>query len=183
MAQGGLQKGMVAWDKESRTLDKSLRETAARLADEFKSSKLRCGYQLSLDEKIKYFSSNCVGFRPDGGAWFIGDTLVAVFEAKKQNMLGNAQERWYDNATTAGHLNKAARAPMASNLKYITFLTGAGCAKNGPLDRLATAAPMKLEPCWPGSSFVFHLNKKGHKPSFIYNTMKAVLEELLEELA
>jgi len=170
MAKVGLQKGMVAWDKESRTLDKSLCDVRKALADEFKSSELRCVYQLSLDEKIKYFGSNCVGFRPDGGAWFIGNTLVAVFEAKKQNLLGNAQERWYDNATTALYLN--------NNVKYITFLTGSGCEKTGPLGRLATAAPKKLETLHPGSSFVFHVNKKGHNISFVYNTMKAVLEEL-----
>jgi hypothetical protein len=158
---GGIQPGTVAWDCESRKLDKNTREAAELLREHF--LELRCVKRMPNKDKIKYFGDACFGFAPDGGAWFHGDDLLAVFESKKQNMAGNANERWYDNATTAQHINK--------NVRYHTFCTGPGAAHDGPLGKMARAARIKL-----GTNMTFTLDKKVPTLRVVYDVMKKILE-------
>ena len=81
--KGGIQAGTVAWDNDSLTLDKILKESYNILSKE--NSNLECHKVFTYDMKMKYVGDDCFGFAPDGGAWFKNGKLVAVFEAKKQN--------------------------------------------------------------------------------------------------
>ena len=159
--RGGIKKGTVAWDDESRKIDKNTREAAELLKSIF--PELRCVKRMSRKDKLKYVGDDCFGFSPDGGAWFYGDKLLAVFESKKQNMEGNANERWYDNATTAQYINK--------DVKYHTFCVGSGTAPDGPLGKMARCAPIKL-----GEGVSFTLSEKVPTLRTVYNIMKQILE-------
>lgn len=158
---GGIQPGTVAWDDASRKLDKNTRDAAELLKKDF--PELRCVKRMSRQDKFKYVGDDCFGFSPDGGAWFFGDKLLVVFESKKQNMKGNANERWYDNATTAQYINK--------DVKYHTFCTGSGVVYDGPLGKMARCAALKL-----GTNMTFTLSEQVPTLRMVYNTMKEILE-------
>ena len=115
------------------------------------------------EDKIKYVGDNCFGFAPDGGAWFKGDKLVAVFEAKKQGLGGNAYERWWDNACTAKHINP--------DVVYVTFCSGPGSAQGQWLDNLRRKANIML-----GENFKFYMSPEG----FTFDQVSAIMQETLE---
>ena len=157
---GGIQPGTTAWDADSRKLDVSLREVAKQLALELPTFDV--SFRLSKQQKIDLAGEDCFGFSPDGGAWFLNGKMVAVFEAKKQGLSGNAQERWWDNAVTAKHINP--------HIVYHTFCSGPGCEYSGPLGRLERKAQLML-----GDLYTFTLNESGHTDEEIYAAMHYIL--------
>ena len=163
--KGGIQPGMTAFDEESRDLDTSLKQISKSLAQTY--DQFEVVHQFNHAQKMQWVGDDCFGFAPDGGAWFLDDELVAVFEAKKQNASGNAQERWWDNACTAQFINNTVR--------YHTFCRGSGCATNAPLHRLSRKAPLML-----GTNFTFSLSETGFTKYQIESQMRAILDDLLK---
>ena len=90
--KGGLQRGTIAYDRDSKKLDEQMKTCRDKLQAHF--PKLAMVKKLSKSEKIRLVGDDCSSFVPDGGCWFKGKTLVAVFEARKQGRQGNAHERW-----------------------------------------------------------------------------------------
>jgi hypothetical protein len=162
--RGGIQKGTTAFDEASKQLDSFVKDAAKIVASRHPNVKMV--KQLTKEMKIKYFGDDCFGFAPDGGAWFIGDKLVAVFEAKKQGRGGNAFERWYDNATTARHIN--------NDVIYVTFCSGEGAEPGQCLDKLRRAATIKL-----GSNFQFVMSPAG----FSFDETIAIIESVIAEVS
>jgi len=160
--KGGIQAGTTAFDKDSKLLDKQLKE--ARELYKSQNHSLKCVSVFSKEDKIKYVGDDCFGFAPDGGAWFLDDKLVAVFEAKKQGLGGNAYERWWDNAMTAKHINP--------DVMYITFCSGPGSAEGECLDKLRRKAEIML-----GKNYKFHMSPEG----FTFNEVNAIMQGVLEE--
>lgn len=161
--RGGIQAGTVAWDNDSLTLDKILKESYNILSREKHS--LKCYKMFTTEMKIKYLGDDCFGFAPDGGAWFRDDKLVAVFEAKKQNENGNAYERWWDNASTAKYINP--------EVAYVTFCSGRGTRKDHCLDKLKRKATIIM-----GKTFTFHLSETGFTQRYVEKVMREVLESV-----
>ncbi len=90
--KGDLQRGTIAYDRDSNKLDEQVRTCRDKLQEHF--PKLTMVKKLSKSEKIRLVGDDCFSFVPDGGCWFKDKTLIAVFEAKKQGRQGNAHERW-----------------------------------------------------------------------------------------
>ena len=102
--RGGIKKGTMAWDTDSLALDKMVNTISNDLAKD--PDVIAAG--LTRQYKLKQDQMPCgVGScAPDGGVWFKNGKLFAAFEAKKQNDAGNAEERWYDNATLLREINE-----------------------------------------------------------------------------
>ena len=160
--KGGIQSGTTAFDVDSSKLDKQLKESR----DTIQVPNLKMIKQFSTEDKIKYVGDNCFGFAPDGGAWFKDDKLVAVFEAKKQGVSGNAYERWWDNAMTAKHINP--------DVVYVTFCTGPGAAQEQGLDKMKRKANIML-----GENFKFYMSPEGCTSDQVNTIMQETLEGIL----
>jgi hypothetical protein len=160
--KGGIQLGTTAFDDHSKSLDKSAKMARDLLCEEFHS--LRMVKTFSNEMKKRLVGDNCFGFSPDGGAWFDShEKLVAVFECKKQGTVGNAYERWWDNAVTAHYLNK--------DVVYVTFCSGEGAKVGECLDKMRRKAQIML-----GQNFVFEMSPEGFKTEEIIQTMRANLQ-------
>ena len=162
---GGIQTGTTAYDKQSKKMDKLLKECANELIPN--TSGFRSVKQFSNQMKIDLVGENCFGFAPDGGAWFKGDPkdgkLLVVFEGKKQNKRGNANERWFKNAYVADLINP--------DVKYITFCSGAGAKKGECLEKMSRLAKYTM-----GENFKFHMSPDGFTKEQVSRIMLDVLE-------
>jgi hypothetical protein len=161
---GGIQKGQVATDAAAKKLDEQVKNISEQLQQEFPG----LTYYWRLPNDI---IPDCrVGCEPDGGAWFLGSVLVAVFEAKKQNLLGNAIERWFKNNYICRQLNPA--------VNYVTFATGKGSADDCIIPRtLSVAHRDGFNKIVPNKNSCF-LSPDGFTNEEIYSIMKEVLSEV-----
>jgi len=116
---GGIQPGTVATDKYAKKLDKQLKNTAQELKSYYADNDRVVHQKKLLKDQIPGGKGAC---EPDGGVWFVDGRLVAVFEAKKQNLRGNAIERWFKNNTIVRAIN--------SNASYVTFASGSGAQED-----------------------------------------------------
>jgi hypothetical protein len=115
-------KGSVASTAESIYLDTLLKERSQLVAKQ--NNRFRFSTKVEFNDTEMGTISYIL---PDGGAFYIGDKLLAVFEAKKQGNRGNAIERWYKNNTWCRLLNP--------EVSYITFCSGY-VKEDGPLYRI-----------------------------------------------
>ena len=106
-------RGAVASTTESIYLDTLLKETSEEVSNNNKH--FFFSNQIRFDEDERLGSINYI--LPDGGAFYVGNELVAVFEAKKQGKIGNAIERWYKN-------NVWCREFVNKDVSYVTFCSG-----------------------------------------------------------
>jgi len=172
MAKGG--RGDIASSPESKQLDSSTKKVMNKIAsglkskyffekehvnDKFNKRKLPEFEQLGV-------SLGCV---PDGGFWFDNPRgksrkLNFVFESKHQNEDGNAIERWGKNYILCKMLNP--------QVKYITFLSGSGCADGKILHKFAeTMKTLDSESC------IFYLSENGFDEEQIESIMMKYLSE------
>jgi len=158
---GGIQKGTTAYDADSKLLDKTIKSAVSKVKEKV-SDDFVVYKRLNKKQKEELFGEDCFGFAPDGGVWFLKNKLVAVFEAKKQNEGGNANERWWDNATTASHINK--------KVVYVTYCIGRGAKENKCLYKMGRKANIVY-----GDNFKFFYNEKGFSEEFIINSMVKTL--------
>ena len=157
---GGIQRGEEALDDYSRLLDKQVK--SSRDALEVVFPHLTMIKRFSTEDKIRLVGDDCFGFSPDGGCWFKKKKLVAVFEAKKQGVNGNAHERWWDNAVTAKHINP--------DVMYVTFCTREGAQKGECLEQMSRKAKIMM-----GDNYIFYLSPKGFTIEEIHQYMSEIL--------
>jgi hypothetical protein len=164
--KGGIQPGSTVFDSESLKIDRDLKLVRDQLTSSLKDKFPR----LSCQKKIKVgtypFLTPC---EPDGGLWFYDGILIAVFEAKKQQDLGNAIERWYKNNYVANYLN--------SKVSYVTFCRGEGAYPTGQIGKILDIA----HPSWN------QFNKYGNScwlscDGFSFESIRNIMEEILSEL-
>lgn len=159
--KGGIQAGTNAFDENSKRLDESAKTARDSLVYSFPSLKMVKTFPREM--KLDLVGDDCFGFSPDGGAWFESKgKLVAVFECKKQGKVGNAYERWWDNAVTAKHINK--------DVMYLTFCSGEGAMEGECLDKLRRKAKIMM-----GENFLFEMSLSGFAYEEVENKMKEVL--------
>ena len=160
---GGIQMGTTAIDPQSKKLDGQLKE----VRDEVSMEGLTMVKQFNRQLKIALLDDDCFGFAPDGGAWFKGDPrdgkLLAVFEAKKQNKRGNANERWFKNGTVAKMINP--------KVEYHTFLSGEGAKEGECLEKMSRLVRRTM-----GKNFKFHMSPDGFTKEQVSRIMLDVLE-------
>lgn len=169
---GGIQPGTVATDARARKLDEQCKHLKNDLYTELKSvyPDLRLQKKLTKDQ-IPGGKGAC---EPDGGAWFYRDTLIAVFEGKKQQDLGNAIERWFKNNYICRKINP--------NVSYVTFCTGEGAYDDGQIGKALNVAHLEgFDQYNPGDNSAF-LRIDGFTGEDIYAIMKEVITERIHNV-
>lgn len=159
----GIQPGTTVWDEESAKLDVAIRRVRNHYSNTYPT--LKCFKKFSKKMKIEYMGDDCFAFQPDGGAWFKDKKLVVAFEGKKQNDAGNANQRWWDNASTAHHLNK--------DIIYVTFCSGKACGQDKAFHKMMRKAHILY-----GKNFIFFLSENGFTEEDIEQKMKEILESV-----
>jgi hypothetical protein len=129
----GIQPGTCATDEYARKLDCGCRDSAQAA---FNLLQLE-NPELKIIKKLQKVDipGNLGACQPDGGLWYLGDKLVAVFEAKKQGTGGNAIERWFKN-------NFICRL-VSPNVSYVTFATGPGASLRGNIHSCLAVAHLE----------------------------------------
>jgi hypothetical protein len=160
-------KGAVASTEESVYLDNLLKETSQKIANNNK--RFRFSSRIYFNDNDSMGTINYI--IPDGGAFYIGDKLLAVFEAKKQGPKGNAIERWYKNNAWCRLINK--------DVSYITFCSGY-VEKDSPLYRI-------LYPFHNGDLGIVDSFSKGKNSVYFQEywtaqEVKDIMQEILDEI-
>jgi hypothetical protein len=147
--KGGIPQGVSTFDIPTKKLDELTKLVAAHLATD--PDILAAGLNYT-----KHFSQLELGGEgakqwaaPDGGLWRDkNDRILFMIEAKKQDKMGNAFERWYANREYFNY-NKGVRS--------LTLLAGEGCKPNTTMHRECTG--VLLREGKPATSFnVTHLS-------------------------
>ena len=161
-------KGAVASTQESIFLDNLLKETSQEVSKD--NLHIEFSSQIRFDSMDELGSVNYI--LPDGGAFYIGGKLIAVFEAKKQGRRGNAIERWYKN-------NVWCRYFLNPEVSYITICSGY-VEQDGPLYRI-------LYPFHNGergsvNKFTKGKNSVFFKESWTREEVKGIMQQVLDEI-
>jgi hypothetical protein len=181
---GGIQKGTEAGSIESKQLDGDVKSVAEAIAQYLKIKNhtqyfYEFGHQnyTGANFSKKTISENAlpelaergvtVGCVPDGGMWFDGPrsqprTLKVAFEAKYQQDGGNAIERWGKNYLLCYRLSP--------DVKYVTFMTGAGATPGGVLHKFGTSMS-----AMNGPNCIFYYSPNGFTQEGICNIMASAL--------
>ena len=170
MAKKGIQKGQVATDAVARKLDYQCKSNSRRLYNQLKTLYPDLTYQVKL--KKSQIPGSVGGCEPDGGLWFYKDTLMAVFEGKKQQNKGNAIERWYKN-------NFICRS-ISYNVSYVTFCAGEGVNKVMP--KALNVAHLEGWNTYHGGMNSCYLKEEGYTDQEIYDIMENVVLERISNL-
>ena len=162
--KGGIQKGTVATDTVAKKLDTQCKTLKESISVE----------GLTMQKKVRQdqIPGGVGACEPDGGAWFLGDKLVAVFEAKKQGKKGNAIERWFKNNFVCRSINP--------NICYVTFCVGEGAGDGEVLQKTLNIAHLEgTNQFNPNGNSVYY-SEEGFTTEFINNVMQEVLEYCAE---
>lgn len=181
---GGIQKGTEAGSVESKQLDGDVKVVAEAIAQCLKAKPqpqyfYEFGHQnytgsnfskkTIVENALPEFVERgiTVGCVPDGGMWFDGPrnqprTLKVAFEAKHQQDGGNAIERWGKNYLLCYRLSP--------DVKYITFMTGAGATPGGVLHKFGTSMS-----AINGPNCIFYYEPDGFTREGIFNIMVSTL--------
>jgi len=143
----GIQIGQVATDAAAASLDRQCKDTACKV---FKILSEKHGNRIQGQKKlnITQIPGGIGACEPDGSLWFWDGTLIASFEAKKQQDAGNAIERWYKNNYICRLINP--------NVSYVTFARGEGAKIGGVIHKALAVAHLdgfdkfvpKKNSCW-----------------------------------
>ena len=165
--RGGIQSGTVACDEMARSLDASCKSLQNILKEEYKD-------HITVQRKLysDQIPGGLAGCEPDGGAWFIDNKLVAIFEGKKQGVRGNAIERWYKNNFICRKINPS--------VCYITFAVGEGAQEGEVIHKTLSPAHEKFDVFVPNGNSCF-LRKNGFTEDEMLCIMREVLNHCLEE--
>ncbi len=163
LGRGGLRQGHTgASDEGSKRLDTDLKDIAKELAAELRYVK---GLEMKAVVPKEGTITPCV---PDGGAWYFRGTLVAVFEAKKQQNAGNAIERWYKNMYRCRVLNP--------DVSYVTFCRGEGARPAGAMQVALDVAHDGWNQYYPGRNSCW-MEPAGFTKEFLKETIRATIVE------
>lgn len=168
-------RGDLSKSEESSSLDKNTKKAMKKIATDLSkfydfadghTNKITKKVDMRLPEFVSLgITLGCV---PDGGMWFKNINgqrkLMYVFESKYQGIKGNAIERWGKNYILCKMLNP--------EVKYITFLSGAGCQEGQILHRFAKSMEI-LDP----SNTIFYSQESGFTEQEISSIMLSYLSE------
>ena len=131
MSRRGIQIGQVATDEAASKLDTQCKTISCRV---LLALQAKYGKELTLQKKLDktQIPGGIGACAPDGSLWFWKGTLIAAFEAKKQQNRGNAIERWYKN-------NFVCRA-VNPDMSYVTFACGEGAVVGGVIHKALAIA-------------------------------------------
>jgi len=143
MSTRGIQPGTTAASIESTKLDDSVKYMAEAIRTHLKvtgNTTLTYVSGSSVKRPLPEFNGKLVGLgvKPDGGMWFTKQPdgtrkILAIFEAKHQDVFGNAHERWSKNFSICYEL-----LLKGTTNKYVTFMTGPGAQEGKVLNNLGT---------------------------------------------
>lgn len=127
----GIQLGQVATDAKAEKLDTQCKVATTKVLDVLKS---KYGYDITMQKKLRQdqIPGGIGACAPDGNLWFYKGKLIAAFEAKKQQNLGNAIERWYKNNFICRAINP--------EMSYVTFTCGEGAVIGGVIHKALAVA-------------------------------------------
>ena len=164
--KGGIQPGMVAADAAARKLDGQVKKISEAVGKKLASRGFLRVRKLS-QEDIPGGIGSC---EPDGGIWYYNGVPIAAFEGKKQDLRGNAIERWFKNEYVLRKINP--------DISYVTFGTGNGAdlsRKNNVFERtLNIAHPEGFDRVVLNGNSCF-LSPDGFSPEFMESIMLEVL--------
>jgi hypothetical protein len=169
---GGIRPGTVATDTYARKLDNQCKKVKTDVFEILNKiyPKLTLQRKLTKDQ-IPGGKGAC---EPDGGAWFYGEVLIAVFEGKKQQDRGNAIERWFKNNYICRKINP--------DVSYITFCVGEGAYEDGQIGKTLDVAHLSgFNQYNPGDNSAF-MNTKGFTIQEISDIMIQAITERIETL-
>ena len=164
--KGGIQKGTMAWDKDSLALDNLVGTIAKELSKD--PDVIKAGYVYQYKLKQDQMPCGVGACKPDGGVWFNDGKLVAAFEAKKQNDAGNAEERWYDNATLLREINP--------HINYVTFASGSAAYFHGRGKRNGAFGKAFARRVWNKETDEFEFNQYREGKDTIYLSVEGYTE-------
>lgn len=170
----GIQIGQVATDAQAARMDKQCKTISCKVY-----GILSAKYGERLTQQKKLLQTQIPGgigaCEPDGTVWFWDGSLIASFEAKKQQNKGNAIERWYKN-------NYICRL-MNPDVSYITFACGEGAKFGGVIHKaLAVAHPKGFNTYFPKANSCW-MKTDGFSDEEIEKIMTDVLEERITSLS
>lgn len=171
MARRGIQLGQVATDELAATLDAQCKTLSRRVLGTLTQIH---GDSLALQKKLtlEQIPGGIGACSPDGCLWFWNGTLIAAFEAKKQQDAGNAIERWYKNNYICRLVNPS--------VSYITFASGEGAKVGGAIHKaLAVAHRSGFNTYVPGENSCW-MNPDGFPDEEVERIMLDVLEERIK---
>jgi DNA adenine methylase len=166
--RGGIQKGMVAKDEEATLIEDNLRFASEYLSRKYASRGLIRKKKLSPDE----IPGGIGACEPDGGLWYYNGRLVAAFESKKQDVRGNAIERWFKNNYICVSINL--------NVNYVTFCSGDGSRKGEVVEKTLNVAHPKGFDVYNPNGNSCYLSENGFSQDRILRIMETVFNEILE---
>jgi len=159
--KGGIKKGTVATDTVAKKLDNQCKTLKESISVE----------GLTMQKKLRQdqIPGGIGACEPDGGAWFKGDKLVAVFEGKKQGKSGNAFDRWFKNFFVCCTINP--------KVCYVTFCVGEGAGDGEVMQKsMNIACPFKNANQFNPNGNSVYYSVEGFTDEFVENVMKEVLE-------
>jgi hypothetical protein len=166
--KGGLRKGHSGVsDRASLKIDRNLKQIRDNLSNDLQID----GLELKRKINESRWTTPC---EPDGGAWYYRGSLIAVFEAKKQQNAGNAIERWYKNMYLCRKINP--------EVSYVTFCRGEGACKEGVIGKLLDVAHLLGFNQYNAGDNSCWLSKDGFTEDFIEETMKSIILERIENI-
>jgi hypothetical protein len=164
----GIQLGQNATDAAAALMDNQCKNISIKL---FNLLKTKYGPDIVMQKKLdqKQIPGGEGACQPDGGVWFWKGTLIAAFEAKKQQNRGNAIERWYKNPYACRLINP--------DMSYVTFAVGQGAVRRGTIHKaLAMSHLGGFDTYVPGKNSCFM------KPlGFTAEEVEAIMLQVLEE--
>ena len=164
----GIQLGQNATDAVASLMDNQCKNISIKL---FNILKTKYGTDIDVQKKLKQdqIPGGIGACAPDGSLWFWKGTLIAAFEAKKQQNAGNAIERWYKNNFICRTLNQ--------DMSYVTFTCGEGAVVGGVMHKaLAVAHLGGFDAYTPRKNSCFM------KPlGFTDEEVEAIMLQVLEE--
>lgn len=164
----GIQLGQVATDAAAAKLDSQCKTVSCKVLATLQT---KYGPEVTLQKKLtkSQIPGGIGACAPDGSLWFWKGTLIAAFEAKKQQNRGNAIERWYKNNFVCRTLNPS--------MSYVTFACGEGAVVGGVIHKaLAIAHLPGFDVYTPGGNSCW-MKPIGFEDAEVEAIMLQVLEE------
>lgn len=160
----GIQVGTTAWDKQSRSLEKSIRQASKEVYEELQEQYPELDRLSKLPKHM--IPGGKGGCQPDGGIWLYQGEVILVLEAKKQGARGNAIERWFKNFFIC--------QKSFSIHTYLTFCSGEAAEENGIFERNLSIASENFNKIVPGEA-CHYLSPSGFHVDFVKSIIRQVV--------
>lgn len=168
MSRRGIQIGQVATDAVASKLDNQCKTISCKVLATLQA---KYGKDIVLQKKLtkSQIPGGIGACAPDGSLWFWKGSLLAAFEAKKQQNRGNAIERWYKNNFVCRALNPS--------MSYVTFACGEGAVVGGVIHKALAIAHLPGFDVYTAGGNSCWMKKEGFSDEEVEAIMFQVLEE------